>query len=236
MRCDQVREQLAEHLLGTLDELIDAAVRRHLRGCAACRAEAAALAEGVSTFARAAHDVEPPAELRDRVLAVLEEEWTGTAPADPARRRGAWAAPAAAAVALVAALAWGAFATVRAERFETAARRYETFLAVLGGEDVRVGELRATGPQELQGSVVIYDSKAGQSWVLVLARAPGWEGSANVTLLAEDETRIDLHPLEFGPGGEASTWLVTSSDLTAFERVNVWDESGMLATGKVRNP
>jgi len=232
--CDRVREQLAEHLLGTLDELTDASVRRHLRGCAGCRAEASALAEGVSTFARAAHDVEPPGELRDRVLAVLAEEWSEGEPVALVRRRGTWAARAATAVVLVAAVAWGVFATVRAERFETDARRYETFLAVLGGEDVRVGELRAVGSEQLRGSVVIYDSKVGQSWVLVLARAPGWEGTANVTLLAGDETRIDLHPLEFGSGGEASTWLVTPSDLTGFERVNVWDDTGMLATAEVR--
>ncbi len=234
MTCDRVREQLAEHLLGTLDEHTDAAVRRHLRGCAACRADAAALAEGVSTFARAAHDVEPPEHLRGRVLAVLAEEWSEGAPAVPAPRWTPWVGRVAAAVALVAALAWGVFATVRAERYEASAHRYESFLGVLGGEHVRVGELRATGARELQGSAVIYDSKVGQSWVLVLARAPGWEGAANVTLLAEDDTRIDLHPLEFGPGGEASTWLVTSSDLTDFERVNLWDGSGMLATTEVR--
>ena len=233
MRCDEVREQLAEHMLGTLDEIGDAAVRRHLRGCAGCRAESAALAEGVSTFARAAHDVEPPAGLSDRVLAVLEEEWAEAVPAGGPRGRGAWAARAAAAAALVAALTWGVISTIRAERFEEAAGRYETFLGVLGGEDVRVGELHAAGPQVLRGSAVIYDSKVGQSWVLVLVRAPGWEGAVNVTLVADEDVRIDLHPMEFGPGGEASTWLVTSSDLTAFERVNVWDETGLIASGHV---
>jgi len=104
---------------------------------------------------------------------------------------------------------------------------------VLGGEAVRVGELRGEGAAELRGSAVIYDSKIGQSWVLVLVRAPGWEGRVNVTLVSDDEARIDLHPMEFGPGGEASTWLVTSSDLRGFERVNVWDESGLLASGRV---
>lgn len=234
MTCDEVRERLAEHLLGTLDEVADAAVRRHLRGCSGCRAEAVALGEGVGTFARAAHDVEPPEDLRDRVLSVLEEEWADTPPA-PTPRRRAQAVRSAVAVALVASLAWGAISTVRAARLEGAAERYEAFLAVLGGEDVRVGELRSAGPKEFRGSVVIYDSKVGQSWVLVLSRAPGWEGAANVTLLANDEARIDLHPMEFGPGGEGSTWLVTSSDLTAFDRVNVWDDSGMIASAEVEH-
>jgi hypothetical protein len=229
--CDQVREQLAVHLLGPLDRPVDVEVRAHLRGCPACRAEQAALAEGVSTFASAAHDLEPPAELRERVLSVLADEWAA-APVHlpPARRPWAWRGVAAAA--LVAALAWGGYATVHADRLEEAAEKYETFLGVLGGEDVRVGELRTSGAQELQGSVVIYDSKVGQSWVLVLVRAPGREASANVTLVDGDH-RIDLHPMEFDQGGEGSTWLVTASDLTRYTRVNLWDARGMIASATV---
>jgi hypothetical protein len=76
---------------------------------------------------------------------------------------------------------------------------------------------------------VIYDSKVGQSWVLVLCRAPGWEGVANVTMLAGERT-IDLRPMEFGPGGEGSTWLVTATDLRAYDRVNVWTDAGPMAS------
>jgi hypothetical protein len=235
--CDEVREQIAEHLLGTLDEGADAQVRVHLRGCAACRAETSALAEGVSTLAAATHDVEPPEELRQRIATVLEEEWAAQPDGHRAPRRpSAWFIRAAGIAALVGALAWGAFATVEAARLEDAAEKYETFLGVLGGEAVRVGELRATGSQELQGSVVIYDSNVGQSWVLVLVRAPGWEGTANVTLVADGEKTIDLHPMDFGPGGEASSWLVTASNLTDFDTVNVWDERGLIARAHMERP
>jgi hypothetical protein len=103
---------------------------------------------------------------------------------------------------------------------------------VLGGSDVRVGELHAVGSQELEGSVVIYDSKVGQSWVLVLVRAPGREGTANVTMTSGERT-IDLHPLEFGPGGEAATWLVTASDLSGFDRVSIWSDEGPIASSDV---
>jgi hypothetical protein len=230
--CDQVREQLAEHLLGTLEAPADAEVRLHLRGCASCRAEMAALADGVSTFAAAAHDVKPPEELRDRVLGVIEEEWAAAVVESAPRARRTWIWRAATAAALIAALSWGAVATGRAWHFEEAAAKYDTLLGVLGGQDVRVGELRSTGSQELRGSAVIYDSKVGQSWVLVLVRAPGWEGTANVTMVAGDRT-IDLHPMEFGTGGEASTWLVTATDLSGFDRVNVWDEDGLIASADV---
>ena len=56
MTCDEVRELLPEHLLGTLDGPEDLEVRRHLRGCAGCRTDMAGLSEGVEWFARAAHD------------------------------------------------------------------------------------------------------------------------------------------------------------------------------------
>lgn len=188
------------------------------------------MADGVGTFAAAAHDVDPPGELRQRVLTTLEEEWDSAAPTRVRSRRPGRVALAAA---LAAALAWGAVATVLAVRSEEAADEYETFLAQLGGENVRVGALRTQGSQDLQGSVVIYESKVGQSWALVLCRAPGWEGTVNVTMLAGQERRIDLRPMELGPGGEGSTWLVTSSDLASYDRVNLWDESGVLASAEI---
>lgn len=233
MKCEEVRDQLAEHLLATLEDPVDAAVRKHLRGCGSCRAEMTALGEGVSTLAAAAHDVAPPDELHDRVLRVLEEEWAEVPVPVSIWRRSAWLARAAAAVVLAVALGWGTFETIRASRFEEAAGRYETFLGVLGGEDVRVGELRPARSQELQGSVVMYDSKVGQSWVIVLCRAPGWTGEAQVTLVDNVERTIDLRPMEFGEAGEASTWLVTASDLRRYDRVNVWDADGLIASARV---
>jgi hypothetical protein len=230
--CEEVREQLAEHLLGTLEPAVDPEVRRHLRGCTSCRAEMSALAEGVGTFAAAAHDVEPPDGLRGRVLRVLGDEWSEDGPAEPGRRRASWLGRVAAIAAVAAALALGAFATIRATGFEEEAGRYRAFVDALGGEDVRVGELRPAGSDDLRGDVVIYESVTGQSWVLVLVRAPGREGLANVTMVAGDE-RIDLRPLEFGPDGEGSTWLVTSSDLTSYERVNLWDEAGLIASADI---
>lgn len=235
MTCDEVREQLAEHLLGTLEGPDDLEVRRHLRGCASCRREMAALAEGVSTFARAAHDLQPPEDLRERVMTVLHEEWSAADDAEPARpRRGAvWLARAAVAVALVGAISWGGFMTSRANRFEALASKYDTFLGALGGENVRVGTFKSAVPQQFQGSVVMYDSKVQQSWVLVLVRAPGMQGTANVALLSGGH-EIDMHPLQFGGGGEASTWLVTSADLRGFDHVNVWNENGLIASAQVQ--
>jgi hypothetical protein len=99
---------------------------------------------------------------------------------------------------------------------------------------VCVANLRPQGSQQLEGSAVVYDSKVEQSWVLVLVRAPGMEGQATVTLSTRDGRTIQLHAMEFSVGGEAASWLVTSSNLRSFETVIVRDESGAtIATGSV---
>ncbi len=236
MRCDEVRPQLPEHLLGTLDEVTDAGVRSHLRGCGGCRRELTAMAEGINTFARAAHEVEPPPELRDRVLGAVGEEWAEAGRAT-ARRRATprWIAAAAAAAAVVASLAWGASQARVADRYELAATKYDAFLQALGGKNVRVGVIRPTGSQQIEGSAVLYDSDVEQSWVLILVRAPGMSGQARVRLSSPGGRTIEMHPLEFSDGGESSSWLVTSSDLQPFDRVTISDASGtVIATAAVR--
>jgi hypothetical protein len=233
--CDEVRDQLAEHLLGTLEEPADVQVRRHLRGCSGCRRDMAALAEGMSTFARAAHELAPPEELKQRVLSELEADWTE----DPAPKRSGplpirWVAWAAAVVLVAGSATWALWSNDRAARYEARATKYATLLEALGGENVRVANLRPQGSQQLEGSAVVYDSKVEQSWVLVLVRAPGMEGQATVTLSTQDGRTIELHPMEFSPGGDASSWLVTSSNLRPFETVMLRDEAGAtIATGSV---
>lgn len=237
MTCDEVREQLADHLLGTLDDVTDAAVRSHLRSCGACRRETAAVAEGIATFARAAHEVEPPAELRDRVLGALSEEWAE--PPAPTRARGSvrpWIASAVAAAAAVASLAWGFTQAGVAGRYERNATKYEAFLEALGGTNVRVGVVRSSGPQQIEGSAVLYDSDVEQSWALILVRAPGMTGDADVSLSSSSGGKtIPLHPLDFSEGGESSTWLVTSANIEAFDTVTITGPRGdVLATAAVR--
>jgi hypothetical protein len=234
--CDEVREQLADHLLGTLDEVTDAAVRSHLRSCGSCRREMATVAEGIATFSRAAHEVQPPAELRDRVLDAVADEWTDTAPAKTARRPvRRWMASAVAAAAVVASLGWGMSQANLANQYETKAKKYTGFLDALGGKNVRVGVVRPSTAEAISGSAVLYDSDVEQSWVLILVRAPGMSGEANVRLSSDSGRTIDLHPLEFSPGGDSSSWLVTSANLQAFDRVTITDATGrVIATANVQ--
>jgi hypothetical protein len=232
--CDEVREQLAEHLLGTLEPNTDAAVRAHLRGCAACRRDREALEEGVAVFARAAHEVPPPEDLRDRTLGVLDEEWETQPPSKRDARQpvprslAGWLAAAAVLVLVAAtvAVAWGVSQDRRADRYEVLASRYDHLLEALGGRAVRLGVLDPVGAEQLEGSVLLYDSNVGQSWGLVLVRAPGLEGEAGVTLSSPTGETIEMHSMMFDEGGHASTWLVTDLNLEPFDTVTVWQPRG----------
>ena len=227
MNCENVREHLAEHLLGSLPDDVEHGVSAHLRGCMACRRELAALDEGMRTFATAAHQVDPPESLRARVLEVLEEEHETAS--EPLRRRAFGlrriALAAAAVVVLGSTVGVAAVQANRANANAGLATSYRNFLQALGGKDVRVGTLNATGTQDVQGSVVMYDSDEGQSWILVLVRGPGLSGQARV-VVSSAKRHIELHPFEFDGAGNGSSWLVTANDISRFDRVRIVDAAG----------
>jgi Putative zinc-finger len=232
--CDEVRELLPEHLLGTLPDPDDAAVRRHLRGCGGCRREMSLLGEGLATFARAAHQADPPPELRDRVLAALGEERLEAAPARPPRGWSKrWLAVAASVAIAAGAVAWGTTVSVQSSHDHLRAEAYQRFLDALGGREVRVAEMAGAGSRPVEGSAILYDSEVGQSWVLVLLRSPGATGTVRV-VLRSPTGRISMHPTEFNSEGSTDAWLVTSADISRYDRVFVYDSGGrLLATGRV---
>jgi hypothetical protein len=235
--CEAVQERLSEHLLGSMPEIDDAVVRRHLRGCAACRREATALGDGLAAFALAAHDIPPPDDLRDRVLDAVRDDQRDTAPREPSfwRRHAVAGVAAGLVLALVASLAWGAGQARRADRAVADAGRYTGLLAILGGTGFRAARLDAVGDRTLEGSVVVYDSHEDQSWAVVFVRAPGESGYATPTLHADDGRTVEIWPLEFDGQGDGSTWLVTSVDLEPFNRLSVTGEDGtLLATARIR--
>ncbi len=233
MSCEEVREQLPDFAMGTLSETETVAVRRHLRGCAACRHEAAHLDEGVALFASAAHDVEPPLELKSRVMSVLAEEW-----AEAPRPGGSFwrflrsPVTAAAAVLLVAAVTFGAVAQSNATRYRTDADSYRQFLHALGGRDVRVATLIPHEGVAIEGSAIMYDSDHGRSWVLVLASVPGYTGEVTATLRDSGGRSIELRSTTPSSDGGLSEWLVTSADLSGFNRIILTGTGGQaLAAG-----
>jgi hypothetical protein len=239
--CDEVRELLPEHLLGTLEPTIDREVRQHLRGCAACRAEMASLGDGLATFARAAHDREPPADLRERVLTVLDQEWRDApviVPDARTRRAARFLAAAAAVVLFAASIAFGLAQTHRANLNAAGAASYRTILNVLGGEDFRIGTLvRANPTQPVRGNVILYDAHSDQSWGLVILHAPGMSGGGfQATLWTRDGTRIPFSPTKLDAEGDGSAWIVSTYDLHSFDKLTLSAPDGtLLATARIRS-
>jgi hypothetical protein len=237
MNCDELREQLPDYALGTLSEVEMAAVRRHLRGCSACRSEARMLDEGIALFASAAHATEPPPELKSRVMSVLQEEWQETpAPrVKPSRWLLQWQAVAAVVVLIAAALAWGGYSQAHASKFHEDAISYRSFLHALGGKEVRVATLAPSGSTFLEGTAILYDSDKGQSWIMVLARAPGFTQDLTVRIENPQGKAITVpFPLKFDPDGDAWTAMVTVSDISRFNKVILVAPGGQLvASGTV---
>lgn len=94
----EIHDLAAAYALDALDPEDRWTYERHLDTCDRCRDEVAALREGAGELAYAAEGVEPPAELRDRILAAARAE-SRTATVVPMRRRWVFPATALAAVA-----------------------------------------------------------------------------------------------------------------------------------------
>jgi Putative zinc-finger len=227
--CEEARQYLPDYALGTLSDTEDAGVRRHIRGCSACRSEAASLDQGVTLFARATHAAEPPADLRERVLSALGEEWAEEAP-PPSRRPQfsvRWQYAAAILVVLAGVATWAGVAQYHANRFSVDAAAYRRFLGELGGKDIRAGALAPAPGITMDGSVVMYDSDRAQSWVLVLARAPGSTEELTVQLENNRGNHITVpFPLQFNQDGEGWTGMVTGVDISSYRHVVLTDSTG----------
>src|SRR4029077_14092656 len=123
---------------------------------------------------------------------------------------------------------WGTAQTMTARDANAAlsgyrqdAESYHDFLHALGGKDVREARLTPAGTSVVSGTAVLYDSEVGQSWVLVLARAPGMTGKANVTLSAPDGRIINMFPMPFDERRDGSSCLVTGANIASFNAVRL---------------
>ena len=235
--CDDVRPLLPDHVLDSLGVVDHEIVRRHLRGCAACRRELDALREGLEVFASTLERPAPSA-LRDRVLGVLSEEWaeSGSPVASRGGGRRTWGV--AVAASLVLALIAGTFGFVQLSRARDAqrdARSFRAVLATLGGTGFNVGTLEPAGDHPVEGSVVAYESSKDQSFVVVFVRTPGLTGDGSLLVSRSDGTTWDPGPIEFDGDGDAAVWWVTDRSISSMTGLTVSSPDGStLATAGLR--
>jgi len=81
------RDELVAFAIGGLEPHEEKRVGEHARGCARCTRELEALAPAVAMLGESVAQLEPPAELRQRVMAVVHEEAASPGAAASARAR-----------------------------------------------------------------------------------------------------------------------------------------------------
>jgi hypothetical protein len=235
--CDDVRTLLPDFVLGSTERRDELDLRRHLRGCGACRRELDALREGVGVFASTLERPAPPG-LRDRVMNVLSEEWTEAIESPRSREpapRG-WRIAFAASIAL--ALVAGAFGLIQLGRAHDAtkdATSFRTVLATLGGTGFKVGTFEAATERPVEGSVVAYESSKDQSFVVVFVRTPELTGEGSLLVSRSDGTTWDPGPIEFDGDGDAAVWWVTDRSIASMTGLTVTGPDGsILGTAGLR--
>ena len=250
MTCDEVLQLLPDHAMGTLSETEEAAVRRHLRGCGACRADALSLDSGVAMFASAAHVADPPPELRSRVMTALQEEWAdadrsieagAASPGRSARHKAKWnggpivrwLAVAAVVLALGASVAWGASQHGQLNSARGDQASYQRFLHLLGGKEVRVAKLHSTTGIQVTGTAVLYDSDKHESWGVFELTAPGYDQPLTIRLISTTGEALTVpFQVKLDADGHGTGWLGTAADISSFQTVQILDPSGrVLAKG-----
>jgi hypothetical protein len=234
--CEDVRPHLPDVVLGVAADPDELDVRRHLRGCGACRRELDALEDGLRVFGSTL-ERSTPSGLHDRVLTVLSQEWTGettTRGRAPAPR--GWRIAVAAAVSLaVLAAAFGLIQLGRAREEARDAASFRTVLATLGGTGFKVGTLQPATHAPVAGSVVAYESSHDQSFVVVFVRTPHLIGRGSLLVSRSDGTTWDPGPIEFEGDGDAAVWWVTDRSIESMSGLTIRAPDGStLATAGLR--
>jgi hypothetical protein len=234
--CEDIRPHLPDFVLGAAADPDELGVRRHLRGCGACRRELDALEEGLGVFG-ATLERSAPSGLHDRVISVLSEEWAGettTRGRVPAPR--AWRVAVAASISFaVLAATFGLIQLGRAREEARDASSFRTILATLGGTGFKVGTLQPATQTPVAGSVVAYESSHDQSFVVVFVRTPHLTGRGSLLVSRSDGTTWDPGPIEFEGDGDAAVWWVTDRSIASMSGLTIRSPDGStLATAGLR--
>ena len=131
---DEYKDNIAPYVLGALPELEAELLERHVAGCDTCRAELEELRPVSAALARSVPQVEPPPELKERLMATVNAEAARRADKRPRERRsfGSWFAglqPRVVAGLALAVLALGVVVGVAADKLGGSSTKTTTFAA-----------------------------------------------------------------------------------------------------------
>jgi anti-sigma-K factor RskA len=216
LTCDEVREMAGAYVLGALDAAEAGAVRAHLVGHADAHPEIVELGSVIPALAEIVPLVEPPASLKDRIMAAAAADLaarggaaTATASAAPAA-----ATPAAAAVPT----APVAFPTA-AERAERRARtstggwllRIAAVLAIaaLGGWNLLLQNQLGAAQSYERNVAAVLDAAAEPGSLTAVLTAGGGTGSGLATVQEDGDLAIAMRDLAPTTGNSVyEAWVI----------------------------
>jgi anti-sigma-K factor RskA len=177
---DDVAALITAHALGALDPEQSELAERHIAASDACRRAYEDALETSAVLALAVADSEPPADLRDRIVAAARAERSEAAPARTLRavaprRRSRFAGlltPSGgfALAGVAAAIVFALIAVSQHDSASSARSERAALVAILSAKDARVVPLAASGGGQASGRVIVSQGRA--ALVSSLAAAP----------------------------------------------------------------
>jgi anti-sigma-K factor RskA len=212
----------AAYALDALSEDEAAAYEQHLAHCGECRESVAAFREVAAELAYDTDAPEPPAGLRERILADARAE----APKVVALPRRRWAFPIAAAAAFAAGCAalglafWAADLSSQLDEQRAVAHLSEEAVAALARADTQRIPLEGT-----QG-VLLVDEEDGEAWLVLSGLEQAPEAKTYEAWVIEDGNAVAAGLF---PGGGPSTVVRLTQPVSegAVVAVTVEDEGGV---------
>jgi anti-sigma-K factor RskA len=219
MEADALHELTAAYALDALDERDAAEYEAHLSRCERCRDELVELRETASSLAYAVAAPEPPADLRDRILARAAAERPNVVPLRPRWRSFPGALAAAAACAALGFGIWSASLSRSLEREREANDEFARAVAILADPTARRVPLSGD-----YGTLVVRNT--GQA-ALVMRRLP--QAPAGKTYEAWVIERGEPRPAGLFEGGSGPRAFVLDEPVPAGAQVaaTIEDEGGV---------
>jgi anti-sigma factor RsiW len=231
MDCAVIRQDLGEHVVGTLPRDRRQVLEAHLAWCAGCRKEAGELADGAAAAGFLVPAVDPPPELEDRVVIAVQQ-----AAGRRQRSRGTRTVlAAAAAVALLSGVVAVAMAG-RVQRLEdaavsarqdaeAAAREFQEVLEESGGAaPILAAPLEGSG--QAGGRALLFDARRDRDVVVVIVGGlPAGGGPYRAYLISPAERRLAVGRLTPEAPGQVSRSRFFGN-LSGYRQLVVVDRTG----------
>jgi hypothetical protein len=237
--CEALADLLVADALDVLEGEDELRLRRHLNDCPACRSELDQLRTSASLLALNVPLVEPPTELRARVVEAAAHERRASLmdglrrPLAAARRNApVWGAVAAAFVISAGSLVWAASlqhqltelnGLAQAERDK--ADRYDTVVRVLASQQLVLRPLSASTTSDTPPTGMVYlDPSSGSGMIMVHNLPPLPPGRAWQVWYVRGNERMSGGMMRTDASGAAYAFVVVPSNVQSFDAVGVTDE------------